>query len=153
MPLTMGRSKLIRDSNDRIKIFDRDEWLLKRQRERATKLLDGDKSQQTSTDKSGLEKPLITSTTTGSHPSAKSHSFNTSIDSYDKIRHYGDSKNVDNRNSKVNSSVPSVSWDRNDPISTNRVRPSTKHPVLCGIPTFLIFHFQMIILIYQIVLQ
>ena len=36
----MTRSSLKRDSNDRIKIFDRDEWLLKRQRERTTKLLD-----------------------------------------------------------------------------------------------------------------
>ena len=137
----MGRSKLIRDSNDRIKIFDRDEWLLKRQRERATKLLDEDKSQQTSTDKLGIEKPLITSTTTGSHPSANSHSFNTSITSYDKIRNNGDSKNADNLHSKVNSSIPSVSWDRNDPILTNRVRLSTKHPVLFGIPNFLIFYF------------
>ena len=117
----MGRSKLIRDSNDRIKIFDRDEWLLKRQRERATKLLDGDKSQQMSTDKSGLEKPLITSTTTGSQPSAASPLLITSRDSYDKIRNYGDSKNVDNRHSEVNSSGSSVSWDRNDPLLTNRV--------------------------------
>ena len=117
----MGRSKLIRDSNDRIKIFDRDEWLLKRQRERATKLLDEDKSQQTPTDKSGFEKPPITSTTTGSQPSATPSLSNTSIDSYDKIRNYGDSKNVDNWHSKVNSSVSSVPWDRNDSILTNRV--------------------------------
>ena len=137
----MGRSKLIRDSNDRIKIFDRDEWLLKRQRDRATKLLDGDKSQQTSTDKLGLEKPLITSTTTGSQPSATSPLLNSSLDSYDKIRNHGDSKNADNRHSKVNSSIPSVSWDRNDPILTNRVRLCTKHPYIRGIRNFLIFYF------------
>ena len=117
----MGRSKLIRDSNDRIKIFDRDEWLLKRQRERATKLLDEDKSQQMSMDKSGLEKPPITSTTTGSQPSATSPLPSTSIDSYDRIRNYGDSNNVDNRHSKVSPSGSSVSWDRNDPLLTNRV--------------------------------
>ena len=137
----MGRSKLIRDSNDRIKIFDRDEWLLKRQRGRATKLLDGDKSQQTSTDKLGQEKPLITSTTTGSQPSATSPLLNSSIDSYDKIRNIGDSKNADNRHSKVNSSIPSVSWDRNDPILTNRVILCTKYSYIRGIRNFLIFYF------------
>ena len=126
----MGRSKLIRDSNDRIKIFDRDEWLLKRQRERATKFLDGDKSQHTSMDKSGLEKAPITSTNTGSQPSATPSLSNTSIDSYDKIRNYGDSTNVDNQHSKVNLSVTSVSWDRNDPPLTNQVRLSKKHPFL-----------------------
>ena len=124
----MGRSKLLRDSNDRIKTFDRDEWLLKRQRERATKLLDEDKLQQTSTDKLGIEKPLITSTTIGSQPSVTSPLLKSSTDSYDKIRNNGDSKNADNLHSKVNSSIPSVSWDRNDPILTNRVRLSTKHP-------------------------
>ena len=135
----MGRSKLIRDSNDRIKIFDRDEWRLKRQRERAMKFLDEDKSQQTSTDKLGLEKSPITSTTTGSQPSATL--LNSSIDSYDKIRSNGDSKNADNWHSKENSSIPSVSWDRNDPILSNRVRLSTKHPFLRGIRNFLIFYF------------
>ena len=140
----MGRSKLIRDSNDRIKIFDRDEWLLKRQRERATKLLDEDKSQQTSTDKLGIEKPLITSTTTGSHPSVTSPLLKSSTDSYDKIRNNGDSKNADNLHSKVNSSIPSVSWDRSDPMLTNRVRLSTKHPFLHGIHNFLIFPYQII---------
>ena len=126
----MGRSKLIRDSNDRIKIFDRDEWLLKRQRERATKLLDGDKSQQMFTDKSGLEKSLITSTITVSQPNATSPLLNSSIDSYDKIRKNGDSNNVGDRHSKANSSGSSVSWDRNDPLLTNRVWLSTKYHFL-----------------------
>ena len=126
----MGRSKLIRDSNDRIKIFDRDEWLLKRQRERATKLLDEDKSQQKSVDKSGLEKPPITYTTTGSQPSATSPLLNTCIDSYDEFKSHGDSKNVDNSYSKMNSSGSSVSRDRNDPLWTNRVGLSTKHHFL-----------------------
>ena len=55
----MTRSSLKRDSNDRIKVFDRDEWLLKRQRERTTKLLDLDPEFQKAKDKISLADPSV----------------------------------------------------------------------------------------------
>ena len=50
-----SRSVLRRDSKDRIKIFNRDEWLLKRQRERTEKLLDIGQEFQKSKEKIGVD--------------------------------------------------------------------------------------------------
>ena len=61
-PPTMTRSSLKRDSNDRIKIFDRDEWLLKRQQQKTTKLLDLKPEFQKAKDKLSLGDPIVCST-------------------------------------------------------------------------------------------
>ena len=44
-----------RDSKDQIKIFNRDEWLLKRQRERTMKLLDLNTDSQKTKEKTGCD--------------------------------------------------------------------------------------------------
>ena len=52
-----------RDSKDQIKIFNRDEWLLKRQRERTMKLLDLNTDSKTAKEKFGCDDILNKSQT------------------------------------------------------------------------------------------
>ena len=54
----MSRFKLRRNSNDRIVVFDRDEWLLKRQRERRNKLLNIDNEECRPNDKLAVSKKM-----------------------------------------------------------------------------------------------
>lgn len=92
----MTGSSLKRDSNDHIKVFDRDEWLLKRQRGRTTKLLDLDPELQKAKDKISLDEHTAESNTNNRTSNSTGSASSSSLISCNDEKKINGSINRDN---------------------------------------------------------